>query len=131
MNVVVDTSVIIAVIANEPERDILIELTRGADLIAPQSIHWEVGNAFSAMLKRKRVTLAQAQKSIEIYKTIPIRFLDVGLEQTLKLASELDIYAYDAYIIECALKYKSPLISLDRTLVNVAKQMKVSVLEVT
>ncbi len=130
MNVVVDTSVIIAVIANEPERDILIELTRGADLIAPQSIHWEVGNAFSAMLKRKRVTLAQAQKSIEIYKTIPIRFLDVGLEQTLKLASELDIYAYDAYIIECALKYKSPLISLDRTLVNVAKQMKVNVLEV-
>ncbi|MEW6381640.1 MAG: type II toxin-antitoxin system VapC family toxin [bacterium] len=29
MNVVVDTSVIIAVIANEPERKALIELTKG------------------------------------------------------------------------------------------------------
>jgi predicted nucleic acid-binding protein len=130
VNIVVDTSAIIAVIANEPEKDILIELTRGADLIAPHSIHWEVGNAFSAMLKRKRITLAQALKSAEIYKTISIRFLDVGLEQALKLADELDIYAYDAYIIECALKYKSPLISLDRNLANIAKRMKVNVLEV-
>jgi predicted nucleic acid-binding protein len=82
------------------------------------------------MLKRKRITLAQALKSTEIYKTISIRFLDVGLEQALKLADDLDIYAYDAYIVECALKYKSPLISLDRNLVSVAKQMKVNVLEV-
>jgi predicted nucleic acid-binding protein len=82
------------------------------------------------MLKRKRITLAQALKSTEIDKTISIRFLDVGLEQALKLADDLDIYAYDAYIVECALKYKSPLISLDRNLVSVAKQMKVNVLEV-
>jgi uncharacterized protein with PIN domain len=36
MDVTVDTSVIIAVIANEPEKDALIELTKGVDLIAQQ-----------------------------------------------------------------------------------------------
>ena len=40
MEVVVDTSVLIAAIANEPEKEALIELTRGAGLIAPQSVHW-------------------------------------------------------------------------------------------
>jgi predicted nucleic acid-binding protein len=57
LNIVVDTSVIIAVISNESQKDRLIELTKGADLVAPPSVHWEIGNAFSAMLKRGRLTL--------------------------------------------------------------------------
>jgi len=52
MDIVVDTSVLIAVIANEPEKDRLIRQTTGADLLAPPSCHWEIGNAFSAMLRR-------------------------------------------------------------------------------
>jgi hypothetical protein len=43
MNIAVDTSVIIAVIANEPERATLVELTKGADLIAPLSVHYFFG----------------------------------------------------------------------------------------
>ena len=53
MKIVPDTSVIVAVIANEPENTALIELVRGAGLIAPQSVHQEIGRAFSAMLTRK------------------------------------------------------------------------------
>lgn len=34
MKFVVDASVIIAVIANKPEKDQLIEITKGADLLA-------------------------------------------------------------------------------------------------
>jgi len=57
MNLVVDTSVIIAVITNEEHKRQLINLSKGADLIAPPSLHWEIGNAFSAMFKRKRISL--------------------------------------------------------------------------
>ena len=131
MNIVIDASVIIAVIANEPEKEILIELTKGANLIAPYSVHWEIGNAFSAMLKRKRITLEQALKAIKVYKEIPLKFMDVELEQSLKIADKFNIYAYDAYVIRCALKYKSPLISLDRNLVTFAKKIKIKVMEVT
>ena len=130
MNIVVDTSVIIAVIANEPEKDSLVRLTRGADLLTPHSVHWEIGNAFSAMFKRNRVTLEQALKAIQAYNKIPIRFVDVELEQSLEIAETSNIYAYDAYLIQCALKFRSPLISLDKNLVNSAKRMKVKVIEV-
>ena len=130
MDIVVDTSVLIAVIANEPEKDQLIALTRGADLIAPPSVHWEIGNAFSAMLKRNRITLHQTLTAITIYDRIPIRFVEVSLSETLKLAAELNIYAYDAYLIRCALKYNAPLISLDKGLVRVAREKGTKVLEV-
>lgn len=130
MNIVVDTAVIIAVIADEPEKEAIIQLTQGADLIAPSSVHWEIGNAFSAMLKRNRVTLAQARKAIEIYNRIPIRFVEVELERALEIADHLNIYAYNAYLIRCALRYKLPLISLDRNLLNSAKQMEVDIIGV-
>ena len=130
MDMVADTSAIIAVIANEPEKEALIELTTGADLIAPRSVHWEIGNAFSAMLRRERIKVEQAIQAVKLYQQIPIRFVDVELEETLKIANALGIYAYDAYLIRCASKYRSPLISLDRSLVNAAKEMKVEVIEV-
>jgi predicted nucleic acid-binding protein len=130
MDMVIDTSAIIAVIANEPEKEALVELTTGADLIAPRSVHWEIGNAFSAMLRRERIKVEQAIQAIKLYQQIPIRFVDVELEETLKIANVLGIYTYDAYLIRCALKYRSPLISLDRNLVNAAKEMKVKVIEV-
>jgi predicted nucleic acid-binding protein len=130
VDIVVDTSVIIAVIANEPQKDVLVELTKGADLIAPHSVCWEIGNAFSAMLKRDRITLEQALEAISIYRNIPIRFVDVELEESLTIADALGIYAYDAYLIRCAQKYSSPLISLDEKLVKLAEQMDVRVIEV-
>ncbi|MGQ9631800.1 MAG: type II toxin-antitoxin system VapC family toxin [bacterium] len=131
MDIVVDTSVIIAVIANEPEKGALIEVTRGANLIAPHSVHWEIGNAFSAMLRRRRIALAPVLKAMEVYRQIPIRFVDVELEESLKIADELGIYAYDAYLIRCSLKYGSPLISLDDNLIKSAKRMKATVIEVS
>ena len=130
MNVVVDASVIIAVIAGEPERETLIALTQEADLIAPHSVHWEIGNAFSAMLKRNRITLEQALKAIEIYQTMPIRLFEVELNKALELAAQHSLYAYDAYLLQCALKYQLPLISLDKRLIEIARQAKVEVLEV-
>ncbi len=38
MNIVVDTSVIIAVLINEPAKNIIIDTTKGADIIAPHSV---------------------------------------------------------------------------------------------
>lgn len=130
MKFVVDASVIIAVIANEPEKEQLIEITKGADLLAPSSIHWEIGNTFSAMIKRRRVSLEQALDAIEIYRQIPIRFTEVELENTLAIVAELGIYAYDAYLLRCAMKYQTALITLDRKLAQVAQEMNIEVVEV-
>lgn len=131
MDIVVDTSVLVAVITNEPERWVLIQMTREADLIAPQSVHWEVGNAFSAMLRRRRVSLDQVLAALNSYAQIPIRFVDVELSASLELAAQWCLYAYDAYLLHCALQYRAPLLTLDRGLVDCARQMHIQVLEVT
>jgi predicted nucleic acid-binding protein len=94
-------------------------------------VYWEIGNAFSAMLKRKRITLEQAKAAVEVYHSIPIRWLDVDLEAALALAAALDIYAYDAYIIAAAQKQKCSVLALDGGLIHAAKAAGVSVLEVS
>lgn len=130
MDIAIDTSVIIAVIVNEPAKPAIIQATQNADLIAPASIHWEIGNAFSAMFKQNRVTLSEAEKAVEIYQQIPIRFVEIELKEALGLAKQLNIYAYDAYLIRCAQKYKAPLISLDQALLRHATQANVRTIEV-
>jgi predicted nucleic acid-binding protein len=130
MDIVIDASVVIAVIVNEPTKPAIIQATQGANLLAPTSIHWEVGNAFSAMFKRNRLSLDEAVKAITIYKQIPIRFVEIELEESLQIAHHLKLYAYDAYLIRCAQKHSAPLISLDEALLRFAEQLKVKVIKV-
>ena len=131
MRLVVDTSVLVAVVANEPTKAELIEITRGASLFAPSSVHWEIGNAFAAMLKRGRVKIGQVRRALAAYGEIPIRYLDVDLMDAMNLAAELKIYAYDAYVLACAQAQHAPLVTLDRGLVRAAEQVDVDVIEVS
>jgi predicted nucleic acid-binding protein len=131
MALVVDTSVILAVVLNEPTKTRLIRLTTGADLIAPLSLHWEIGNALSAMLKRNRITAAEAQQALVEYQKVPIRFLDVPLDATLQIVAHHLIYAYNAYFIVCARQQSSALITLDNGLQTVARAAHISLVEVT
>lgn len=130
MNYVVDTSIIISVIANEKQKAKLVKMTEGSDLTAPSSLHWEVGNAFSAMMKRKLISKQKALKALESYREIPIRFSDIELETALELAAKLNIFAYDAYIIGCALKHKYPILTLDKALTAAARKAGAAVKEV-
>jgi predicted nucleic acid-binding protein len=130
MKIIIDTSVIMAVLTNEEHRQRLIELTKGADLVAPASLHWEVGNAFSAMLKKKRITLEQTCSALAAYAGIAIRFYEVNLEETLILCARANLYAYDAYFVACALRLKSPLLSLDNGLLSAAEESGASIIKV-
>ena len=130
MRIVVDTSVIIAVIADEPEKARLIELTKGSTIVAPPSIKWEIGNAFSAMMKKARIGLEQAVEAIEIYQEISLEIVEINLKDAIRLAGKYNIYAYDAYILQCSIENDIPLISLDQDLINIAKQEGVQLIEV-
>ena len=130
MQIIIDTSAIIAVLVNESSKPAIIQATQQTDLLAPSSIHWEIANAFSAMFKRNRLTLAEALTAIAIYQQIPIRFVEVELEESLKIADELGIYAYDAYLLRSAVKYNLPLLTLDQGLKEQAERLGVKVIEV-
>lgn len=130
MRIAVDTSAIIAVIADEPERDQLIELTKGSTIVVPPSIKWEIGNAFSAMMKKSRINLQQAIEAIQIYQDISMEVIEINLIDAIRLASKRNIYAYDAYILQCAMEHHIPLITLDRDLAEIARKEGVQVIEV-
>jgi predicted nucleic acid-binding protein len=130
MELIIDTSALLAVIGLQPERAELIRLTKGATLVAPSSVHWEVGNALSAMFKRKAIELDIALKFLDAYAVIAVRFVDVPLKQAVELSRQLNIYAYDAYIIACAINQRAPILSLDAGLLERARSLKVEVLEV-
>ena len=130
MEIVIDTSAVLAVVGLQPERPELIRLTRGATLIAPSSVHWEVGNALSAMFKRKAVDLNAALKLLVACADIPIRFIDIPLDQAVKLSWELNIYAYDAYVIACAVNHSAPILSLDGGLLERARSLKLDIVGV-
>lgn len=130
MKIVIDTSALIAVIADEPEKTRLIELTLGATIVVPPSVKWEVGNAFSAMLKRSRLTVEQVVEAVDVYHSIPMEIVEINLKDTIRFAGRYNIYAYDAYILQCAIEYELPLISLDKDLVEIAKREDIQVIEV-
>jgi predicted nucleic acid-binding protein len=130
MELVVDASVLIAVLTGEATRDRLIARTQGTELLAPGSVHWEVGNAFSALLKRRRLKLPEVQAALTAYAQIPIRFVDIELAAALELADRFGLYAYDAYLMACARRQRAPLLTLDARLGRAAKEAGVQLLEV-
>ncbi|MFA6010213.1 MAG: type II toxin-antitoxin system VapC family toxin [Desulfobacteraceae bacterium] len=130
MDIVIDTSALIAVIVDEPERDKIIELTKGNALIGPGSIPWEIGNAFSAMFKRNRLGLEEAKRGLEIFKSIPLRYIDTDFANAVSISSQTNMYAYDAYFLDCALRHKAPLLTLDSRLKETARILKITTLEV-
>ena len=129
-SVVIDASAVIAVVTNEVHKPALIRLTEGAELLSPSSLPVEVGNAFSAMFKQRRISLAEAKAAVQEYKRIAIRLTAVDLEKALDLSHQLNIYAYDAYLIACGLQHRSPLLTVDGGLRDAARRVGVEVLEV-
>ena len=128
MNITIDTSVLLAVCTNEPSKSKLIRLTVGHHLLVPASVHWEMGNALSAMLKRGRITGEQAQACIFAYQQIPLTKIEVDLAVAVQLADRFQMYAYDAYLLACALSQRTPLLTLDRALMAIARQINIEVL---
>jgi len=131
VEVVVDTSAVLAVLLDEPERDALIARTRGVALLAPGSVPWEVGNGLIAGFRRRRLTARQVRDAWVSFERIPLRLLDVVVPKALGLAEQFGLYAYDAYILEAARGHRVPLLAMDKRLRTVGAELGLEVWEVT
>jgi predicted nucleic acid-binding protein len=54
----------------------------------------------------------------------------VDLKQALDIVGKLRIYAYDAYLLVCAMQARSPLLTLDASLKLAAETLGIRVLEI-
>ncbi|MDR2314119.1 MAG: VapC toxin family PIN domain ribonuclease, partial [Spirochaetaceae bacterium] len=55
MDVLLDASAIMAIILNEPNKDVVIKLTKGSALLSPEMISYEIGNALISLYKRHKL----------------------------------------------------------------------------
>jgi predicted nucleic acid-binding protein len=129
MNLVSDTNIFLAVALDEPEKANIIQLTAKVNAISPEILPYEVGNALSAMVKRNRLTKDEALLAFDEVKSIPVRLVSIDIQRALKLSFEYNIYAYDAYFLQCAKQLSSPLITLDKKMKQVAYDLKIEVVE--
>jgi predicted nucleic acid-binding protein len=129
MRIIADSNIFIAVALNEPEKRRIIRLTEGSDLIAPEMLPYEIGNALTAMLKKNVLKANEIVQTWEIIQNISVDLRQINIKSALRIAAKFGIYAYDAYFLECALSLRSPLLSLDHGMKRIAREMSITVLE--
>lgn len=129
MKIVADTNTFMAVALDQPERDWLTAVTKECHLIAPFVLPYEIGNALSALVKRKVVAGEQAPLVWDAVQKIPVELVRVDIRAALVLAVRFNIYAYDAYFLQCALDQRSPLLSLDKRVKRVAADLNIHLWE--
>jgi predicted nucleic acid-binding protein len=130
MRIVVDASAILCVLLNQGPKESVVARTAGATLVAPGSLPWEIGNALSSLMKRRKITEKEAAEAIDDYMKIPIQIEDIDLKMVMSLVKKHLIYAYDGYMILCARNFKIPLLTLDAGMIAVAQKENVRILEV-
>ena len=129
MKIIADTNTFIAVSLNEPEKDSIIQLTQGHDLIAPDVLPFEIGNALTAMMKKSSLKKEEVVSAWEVVQQIPVDLRHTDINSALRIAIKFNIYAYDAYFLECAENLRSPLLTLDIGLKRVARELGITILE--
>ena len=82
------------------------------------------------MLKRKRLTEAQIMNGWDIYEEIVWRSVKENIPNALRLSAKHNLYAYDAYYIEAALRHGYSLLSLDFRMKEVCKLENINVWEI-
>jgi|WetSurMetagenome_2_1015567.scaffolds.fasta_scaffold181984_1 predicted nucleic acid-binding protein len=131
MDIVADASAFLSVALGEPGHVALIGKTIGKRLVSPDVLPYEIGNALAAGKKRKRHRLHDDDIHLAFARSqrIPVTLVHIRIDEALKLALKWNIYAYDAYYLQCAKERDLPLLSLDVGLCEIARAMKISVVE--
>ncbi|MFC1535126.1 type II toxin-antitoxin system VapC family toxin [Thermodesulfobacteriota bacterium] len=80
-------------------------------------------------MKKRTIEADELTSAWDMVQTIPIELQQIDIRSALEIASRFNIYAYDAYFIECAMSLRCPLLTLDRQMKIVGKNIGVNILE--
>jgi predicted nucleic acid-binding protein len=128
MNVLIDASAIMPILINEPEKEYIVNTTKNCELLAPLTLPYEIGNALTRLKRRQILTERQIIAAYNDFRKIPLRLLEVDIENALKIACKYSIYAYDAYYLEAASRLHLTLLTLDVPMKNIAINLNLRIL---
>ncbi len=117
---VVDCSLLAAVLFDEPERDEALARMAGCELFAPHLLDFEIA---SVALKKSRQGLAEVTDcALTDYSALSLQQRPVDLAGQVALALRYDLSTYDAAYLWLAAELKAPLATLDRRLGEAAQR---------
>jgi predicted nucleic acid-binding protein len=118
---VVDASVLTALLFDEPQRDEARNRLEGRQLYAPQLLDYEVASI--ALHKMRRGLDSEAARAaLRMYESTDIRLLNVDGRDLVELAERYRLTAYDAAYLWVAAELRAPLITFDARLGEAARQ---------
>ena len=123
MEIVMDACAIMAVIVKEPERDLVIQLTKGAIMVSPNMVSYEIANALTKMMKKRIIEKDRMIKAFDYFKKIPIKNVEINLKNALEIAWNFKIYAYDACYLEASKSLNLPLLTFDQNIIKVGNEL--------
>jgi predicted nucleic acid-binding protein len=129
MEIVSDASAVLAVALNERDREWVIEKTSGYSIVSPEVLPYEIGNALIAVRRKGHLNDKEILQAFSILQRIAVRLVPVEIHAAMKIAMRFNIYAYDAYYLQCCIENKLPLISLDDRMCDVAKSLTIKVVK--
>jgi predicted nucleic acid-binding protein len=129
MDVLIDASALMPILINETEKAYIVNKTRNCELLAPSVLPYEIGNALTRLKKRQILNEKQILAAYNEFKKIPLRLLEVDIDNALKIACKYNIYAYDAYYLEAACRLNLPLLTLDEPMKKIAIKLNLKGLE--
>jgi len=129
VEIVSDASAFLAVALNEIDREWVIGKTLRYNIISPEVLPYEIGNALIAMRRKGRLNDREILRAFTISQRVPVRLVPVEIHAAIKIAIRFNIYAYDAYYLQCCFENRLPLISLDSHMCDVAESLGIKVVE--
>ena len=128
MEIVSDASAFLAVALNEIDRDWVIEKTSALSIISPEVLPYKIGNALITVRRKGRLSDREVLRAFDISQKIAVRCAG-KVHDAMKMAIRFNIYAYDAYYLQCCIENRLPLISLDDRMCDVARSLGIKVVE--
>ena len=129
MEILLDASAIIAVIANEPEREYVIKNTRNSIIVSPNIIAIEIFNALTRMMRKD--VIDSKEKMIQLHKNfkkMPIKIEEIDIEKAIEIAWKYKIYAYDACYLETAKRLNLSLITFDGNMEKIGIELGIKII---
>jgi predicted nucleic acid-binding protein len=129
MEVLLDASAIMAVIANEPEREFVINNTQDSVIVSPNIISFEITNGLTRMMRKKIIDSKEKMINlIKNFKKMPIKVKEIDIERVLEIAWKYKIYAYDACYLETAKRLNLPLLTFDSNMKRVGNDLGINII---
>lgn len=98
----------------------ILQKTKDSILVSAKCLPFEIANSLSKQLKRELIALEQARKIFSIFNRLPIELVDVDFNNALEFCAQENHYAYDMFYLDCAVKNRCPLLTLDKKLSEIA-----------